>query len=95
MRRTQTAAALPTPTPAAPKLPPPYLPPAPDARRVCANPNPNPTPHPNPDPDPTPNLAVIERWAYEVLNDFETNALKMDPDAPIELAWAIEPVRPP
>jgi len=37
---------------------------------------------------------LIERWAYEVLNDFETNALKMDPDAPIELAWAIEPEKP-
>ena len=39
-------------------------------------------------------MPVIERWAYEVLNDFETNELKIDPDAPIELAWAIQPERP-
>ena len=37
---------------------------------------------------------VIERWAYELLNDFETNELKLDPGAPIELAWAIQPERP-
>ena len=29
-----------------------------------------------------------------MLNDFETNELKMDPGAPIELAWAIQPERP-
>jgi hypothetical protein len=37
---------------------------------------------------------LIERWAYELLNDFETNELKIDPGAPIELAWAIQPERP-
>ena len=29
-----------------------------------------------------------------MLNDFETNELKIDPGAPIELAWAIQPERP-
>ena len=39
-----------------------------------------------------PRVAVIERWAYEVCNDFETNELKMNLDEPIELAWASHPV---
>ena len=40
---------------------------------------------------------LIERWAYEVCNDFETNELKMslDDDAPpIEIAWAVRPPKP-
>jgi hypothetical protein len=37
---------------------------------------------------------LISRWAIEVCNDFETNALLMDPDRPVELAWAIEPKKP-
>ena len=37
--------------------------------------------------------ALITRWAYEALNDFETNALLMriDGPEPIELAWALAP----
>jgi len=39
---------------------------------------------------------LIERWAYEVCNDFETNKLRMvlEGGPPIELAWAIEPAKP-
>ena len=38
--------------------------------------------------------SLIERWAYEVCNDFETNTLKMSLEQPIELAWAVEPPKP-
>ena len=37
---------------------------------------------------------LIERWAYEVCNDFETNELLLDLDAPIELSWAVKPPKP-
>ena len=38
--------------------------------------------------------ALIERWAYEACNDFETNELVMDLEAPMELAWSVEPAKP-
>ena len=71
--------------------------PHPNCRRPPRPPHPNchrPACPPRPDARRVRCAAVIERWAYEVLNDFETNELKMDPDSPIELAWAIEPERP-
>ena len=38
---------------------------------------------------------LIERWAYEVCNDFETNELLMRLDGPpIELGWVIRPKKP-
>ena len=37
---------------------------------------------------------LIERWAYECLNDFETNRLRIDLAEPVELAWAIRPPAP-
>lgn len=37
---------------------------------------------------------LICRWAYEVCNDFETNELLLDLDAPIELSWAVKPPKP-
>eukprot|EP00316_Scyphosphaera_apsteinii_P009534 CAMPEP_0119320662 /NCGR_PEP_ID=MMETSP1333-20130426/53047_1 /TAXON_ID=418940 /ORGANISM="Scyphosphaera apsteinii, Strain RCC1455" /LENGTH=234 /DNA_ID=CAMNT_0007327425 /DNA_START=56 /DNA_END=760 /DNA_ORIENTATION=- len=40
--------------------------------------------------------ALIERWAYEVCNDFETNELLMvlEGGPPIQIAWAIKPEKP-
>lgn len=39
--------------------------------------------------------ALIERWAYEVCNDFETNALLLNRDEPVELGWAVRPPKAP
>lgn len=34
---------------------------------------------------------LIERWAYEVCNDFETNELLLDLEKPVELCYAARP----
>ena len=35
--------------------------------------------------------ALIAEWARQVCNDFETNELVINPDEPVELAWAVKP----
>ena len=38
---------------------------------------------------------LIERWAYEICTDFETNELLMQLDGPpVEISWAIKPSKP-
>lgn len=39
--------------------------------------------------------SLIARWAYEAINDFETNELLLDLGAPLELAYATRPPKAP